>query len=218
MYFDEREMFELWSRYSSLNKQEIEYFWRKTTEVINGVIYTHRFQKYGCPFEDIQGVAIEAVLAALTRFNPEFINKDGKKTTLFNYISLVAKRSIRFYTIKENKHKTEELFEDVSSKHEDTIDLFSLKQQLDSIINNKYTQEKKYTGYQRKIPPSVKRDLFLKFNEIIIQAISDGEIITKRNLYPLLKKELVKTTKRSLFQTRIRTYVSTIKHGLSSNT
>jgi len=195
MYFDEREMFELWSRYSSLNKQEIEYFWRKTTEVINGVIYTHRFQKYGCPFEDIQGVAIEAVLSALTRFNPEFINKEGKKTTLFNYISLVAKRSIMFYTLKQSAHHA-------SSMHEN--------QSIEDI--DIPTEDNNHKSITNMIIKTIKQQNLCKRSEsIMINMAHDfNDILITKRAYS--KREMFSILKQKYIPGRIRQFIAIIEN------
>lgn len=113
-YYNENEMLELWSRYDNLSDAEKKYFWDKTILVINGVIYTHQFIKFNCSFDDMQQEAILALITALPRFNPNYVNKQGKPTTLFNYTSLVAKRSIKFYTMKQSSHHTSAMHENQS--------------------------------------------------------------------------------------------------------
>lgn len=73
-------------------------------KVVSGVIYTHRFQVHE-PYEDCLSEGLEAVLKALPRFDPQFITSKGEKVKLFSYVSLTAKRSIMFYTLRQQKYR-----------------------------------------------------------------------------------------------------------------
>lgn len=73
-------------------------------KIINGIIFTHRFTAWE-NYDDLYQEASEACLKALPKFNPNFITSSGKKATAFNYFSLTAKRCLKFYTIKNKKHR-----------------------------------------------------------------------------------------------------------------
>jgi len=177
-YYDETTMMDLWSRYSSLTKEEMKYFWGKNSQVISGVIFTHQFLKYGTPFDELQSAATEALLSALPRFNPEFVNKYGKKTTLFNYTSLVAKRGLIFYTLKQSQHLVKNLHEN------------------QSIEDMKIIHEpKQYSQVLPLLIETINKSRY-KYKKTLLQIAQDFDTIlcsyqafTKRQLYFLLKQK-----------------------------
>lgn len=66
-------------------------------DIINGIIFTHKFTAFE-PYDDLLQEASLACLIALERFNPD-------KGTAFNYFSLVAKKSLTYYTLKNRKNR-----------------------------------------------------------------------------------------------------------------
>lgn len=73
--------------------------------IVKAIIFTHRFQVYE-PFEDCEMIGLEACTKALEKFNPNYvIPSTGKKVLLFNYFSLVAKNSMKWYTMQQQKHR-----------------------------------------------------------------------------------------------------------------
>lgn len=111
-YFNEQLMMNIWSRGHIENKlwngnhlpyKEQVLFWKQILDLIRGIIFTHRLQRFA-PVEDCIAYATEAIIQALGRYDPNKILSSGKHPSLFNYLSLTAKRSIQFSTIKEKKH------------------------------------------------------------------------------------------------------------------
>lgn len=73
-------------------------------KVVKGVVYTHAFHRYE-PVEDCIQEAMCACLKALDTFDASFITTRGTKTTSFNFFSLVAVRSLKYWTIRQQKHR-----------------------------------------------------------------------------------------------------------------
>ncbi len=81
-----------------------EKIFKEIGKIINGIIFTHRFTAWE-NYDDLYQEASEACLKALPKFDPNFITSSGQKATAFNYFSLTAKRCLKFYTIKNKKHR-----------------------------------------------------------------------------------------------------------------
>ena len=74
-------------------------------KIVKGIIYTHRYTKYDL-YDDLYQHANMCCMEAIERFNPDYIIKrTGKKVSFFNYLSLTAKHSLRYFTIKQAKHR-----------------------------------------------------------------------------------------------------------------
>lgn len=97
-----------------------EKIFKEIGKIINGIIFTHRFTAWE-NYDDLYQEASEACLKALPKFNPNFITSSGQKATAFNYFSLTAKRCLKFYTIKNKKHRDNYDIDDYSNSmtHED---------------------------------------------------------------------------------------------------
>lgn len=74
------------------------------SKIVNGIIFTHHFTIWE-DYNDLFQEAMEAVIKALEKFNPNFITSNGTKATAFNYFSLTAKRCLKFYTIRNKKFR-----------------------------------------------------------------------------------------------------------------
>ena len=75
--------------------------------VVNGVLFTQRYHKYE-NVDELKSVAIEALIgpSGLAKFNPSYTGFKGKKENLlFSYISLISKRSMYFYTLRNKKYR-----------------------------------------------------------------------------------------------------------------
>jgi hypothetical protein len=81
-----------------------EKIFKEIGKIINGIIFTHRFTVWE-NYDDLYQEAAEACLKALPKFDPNFITSSGQRATAFNYFSLTAKRCLKFYTIKNKKHR-----------------------------------------------------------------------------------------------------------------
>lgn len=67
-------------------------------------VYTHAFHRYE-PVEDCIQEAMCACLKALDTFDASYITTRGTKTTSFNFFSLVAVRSLKYWTTRQQKHR-----------------------------------------------------------------------------------------------------------------
>jgi hypothetical protein len=112
------------------NKREaqpyLEKIMKETQKVIKGVIFKARFHKRE-RYDTCMQIATEACLKALRRFNPE-------SGTAFNYLSLTAKNSIRYYLIK--KAKKRHLSLDYEYMDDENLKLRNLVKQEERVLNN----------------------------------------------------------------------------------
>jgi hypothetical protein len=110
-YFHEQEMYQLWKIYPNHTPTQQLVFWNQISQVIKGVIFTAKLQRFES-VDDCFSMGMEAVLTALPKFDPTFISsKTNKPATLFNYISLTAKRAIIYGTIRQKRHRDVESYE-----------------------------------------------------------------------------------------------------------
>jgi len=80
-------------------------------QVISGVIFTHKLHAYA-EVDILKSVAIEALLSksGLCKFDASYTGFKGKQENLlFSYISLIAKRSMQFHTIRDKLRREQEL-------------------------------------------------------------------------------------------------------------
>lgn len=107
-YFNEDYIHPLVVEYQSaddVRRQEIlRLIYPQTLKLINGIIFTHKFHVYS-PVDDLQQVAVEAIIKSIDKFNPQYITKKGSKVTIFNYMSLTAKNSMKYYTLRDKDHR-----------------------------------------------------------------------------------------------------------------
>lgn len=83
-------------------------------KVIDGTIHTHKFYRFGFTFEELRQIAAINCFKQIKNFNPEFWVKDKKrKTKAFHYFSIITKRSLQQYTIRENEKRKRYNFVDV---------------------------------------------------------------------------------------------------------
>ena len=73
-------------------------------KLINGIIFTHRFQVYE-NVDELQSIALEAIIKSLETFNPNYITSKNQKVTIFNFMSLTAKRACQYHTIREKNNR-----------------------------------------------------------------------------------------------------------------
>jgi len=79
---------------------------RHVQDIVNGIIFTHKFIAFE-PYDDLLQEAMLACIIALERFDPD-------KGTAFNYFSLVAKKSLTYYTLKNRKNRNNHSIDDLS--------------------------------------------------------------------------------------------------------
>lgn len=99
---------------------------KQTAKVIKGVIFKAGFHKRE-KYDNCVQIATEACLKALKRFDPE-------QGTAFNYLSLTAKNSIRYYLIK--KRKKQYLSLDYEYMDDDNLKLKNLVKEEEKTIKN----------------------------------------------------------------------------------
>ena len=109
----------------------------EVSKVVNGIIFTHKFTIWE-PYDDLFQEAMEASIKALEKFNPNYITGAGKKATSFNYFSLVAKRCLKFYTIRNRKFRENSQIEDYTESLTSTEDVDELNE---TIISDDFIQQ-----------------------------------------------------------------------------
>lgn len=73
-------------------------------DVVNGIIFRHKFTAFD-NYDDLMQEAMLASVVALDRFDPN-------KGTAFNYFSLVAKKALTYYTLKNKKNRNNHSIDD----------------------------------------------------------------------------------------------------------
>ena len=102
LYFDNKAAQELIKQYKAeldpVKKKNLrDEIMLRVKDIVNGIIFTHEFTAFE-PYDDLLQEALLASMVALERFDPE-------KGTAFNYFSLVAKKSLTYYTLKNKKNR-----------------------------------------------------------------------------------------------------------------
>jgi len=109
LYFDNAHIQGLIRRYKTIEDPIVKQRLREdilaaVRDIVNGIIFTHRFIAFE-PYDDLVQEAMIACIVALERFDPE-------KGTAFNYFSLVAKKALTYYTLKNRKNRNNEPIDD----------------------------------------------------------------------------------------------------------
>lgn len=109
-------------------------------KIIRAIIVTYRFYKWDS-FENCESIAREACMKSIDKFDPGYVTKKGTLVSLFNYFSLVAKRSIMFETKHDclNRYASE-IIENIyhDSPEQDTEEAIqNIFQNLDKITVSK---------------------------------------------------------------------------------
>lgn len=73
-------------------------------KIVNGIIFKHKFTVWDS-YDDLYQEALVAIMGALEKFNPNFITSKGIRATVFNYFSLTAKNSLKFFTMRNKKNR-----------------------------------------------------------------------------------------------------------------
>jgi len=96
---------------------------KSITEIVKAIVNTHKFYKF-MPYEDCMMTGLEGVLRSLDKFDPNYMSeKTGKRATYFNYISLTAKRTILFTTMRWNRNNNKHTYvENLESIEDDQFD------------------------------------------------------------------------------------------------
>lgn len=183
---------------------EAEKISQASLKIVRAILFTHKFMRFGTPGEDLVAEAMDNVWKALPKFDPEFVNKKGKKTTLFNYISLTAKRSMMFQTIRDKKWRDLSYngdFDDLREvRKEDKKHLYNIP------IDDEKGKEKFKEILYKKIEvhwTKNKSDKMKKSYEVLMRILPEVlSVKTKTTLMKAIKKEYdVKTVYiRDLFK------------------
>ena len=114
-YFDNNKAEELFLRYRDegclKSRDELMLM---THPLIVAVINSNRFYR----FENIDlltQVANETILKKLLEYDPDFITVRGTKVLIFNYLSLLTKNSVFWYTKEQQKHRKDVGFDLLSN-------------------------------------------------------------------------------------------------------
>jgi hypothetical protein len=147
------------------------------SKIINGIIFKHKFTVWE-QYDDLFQEAAEACIKALPKFNPNFITSNGSKATAFNYFSLTAKRCLKFYTIKNKKHRNNLPMEEYGHELilEDTNDRMSLNTVWSDFIASVV-----------KIFNSPKNKKFLPLIEILREYLDKMGNFNKRDFFRFAK-------------------------------
>lgn len=72
---------------------------KQLAKIVHGIIWTHRYTRFE-PYDDLFSHAMEASWSSVARYNPNIEVKNSDRQC-FNYFSLVAKRSLLYYTLRK---------------------------------------------------------------------------------------------------------------------
>ena len=99
-YFKRDEEYKL----SNQGRDEAYRIASQVRKIVRGTIFTHKFTMWML-YDDLESSSMEAVWRALPKFDPTYVNTKGRKGTIFNYVSLTAKRVCRQITLHDRKHR-----------------------------------------------------------------------------------------------------------------
>lgn len=153
-----------------------EKIFKEIGKIINGIIFTHKFTAWD-NYDDLYQEAAEACIKALPKFNPNFITSNGTRATLFNYISLTAKRCLKFYTIKGKKHRDNLQIEDYA---------FNLQYDDSNHISQKMVHDE-FIIVTKKIYSNSKYKKFLPLVEILHKYFVKIGDFSKRDFFRFAK-------------------------------
>ena len=91
-------------------KEIMEIIFPHIREICIAEIFVHSFQRFE-NVDDLIHTGLEACLRAIPKFNPEFVNKQGRKARTFDYFSLIAKRSMLFHTLRNKENRLNSSYE-----------------------------------------------------------------------------------------------------------
>lgn len=109
-YFNEEEIRPLVVEYKQIEpsspraKEILALLYPSLEKLVRTIIFLYAYNRFE-PVDDLLQVGLENCIKSISSFNADYVNKRGKPTTLFNYFSLTAKRSMFFYTKRRQKHR-----------------------------------------------------------------------------------------------------------------
>jgi hypothetical protein len=98
----------------------------EVAKIVSAIIFRHKFTTF-MHYDDLYQEGCCACLMALDKWNPDYVNKQGKRTTLFNYFSLVTKRCLTFTTLRDKAKRS-------TANVDDSIDLEAKQSAPDDIM------------------------------------------------------------------------------------
>ena len=132
LYFNNDSVQELIRQYLTEEDSEVksklkEKIMHEVQAIVNGIIFTHKFTAFE-HYDDLMQEAMLACIVALERFNPD-------KGTAFNYFSLVAKKSLTYFTLKNRRNRNNYSLDDLTyflhqQQELDDFDIETLVNQL----------------------------------------------------------------------------------------
>lgn len=143
------------------------------TKVIDGVINTHKFYRFG-EREDLVNVALMALMgkSGLCKFNPSYTKYTGKQENLlFSFVSLIAKQSIFFHTLKDSERR----------KREGTpIDSFPIAAEAGDPEDFIYTGDALLLNSSKFIQPMFSRTPYKKLYNYFLQHIKINGVFHRK--------------------------------------
>lgn len=138
----------------------------KVQKIVNGIIFTHKFTAFE-HYDDLMQEAMLACIVALERFDPD-------KGTAFNYFSLVAKKSLTYFTLKNKKNRNNHSLDDFSFflTHQDELVDFDIEILVNQLRT--YFTENKY----KKLQP---------LNDILENYLKKKRKFNKRDFFKFAK-------------------------------
>jgi DNA-directed RNA polymerase specialized sigma24 family protein len=101
-YWDEKLNIKRWYKFMEGDEQAYADLFVDVEKIVRAIINRYRFFRFD-DYDELVMVGLESCINSLKNFNPNYINKNGRKTTLYSYTSKSAQQSIYYYT-KRNQH------------------------------------------------------------------------------------------------------------------
>jgi len=118
-YFPEEIVADLVNRYqlvdpqSSEAKQILCEMYPYLNQLIRTIIFLYRYDRFET-VDDLISEGFEVIIRSMKVFDPNFVNSKGKKTTTFNYFSLVVKKALFYYTKSRQNHRNNPWIEETT--------------------------------------------------------------------------------------------------------
>lgn len=190
--------------------------------VINGVIFTHKLHMYD-DVDELQAVAMEALSgpSGLAKFNPNYTGFKGKKENLlFSYISLICKRSMSFYTLRNKRVRAIAPLPVVDTGdvdrnfiiYDDNFNTMSFIEESDKYIRKFFIDTRFYTCYDYLIKYIKINGRFNKrdFIHMVIKMLN-----TEDDIIPRVTTRTDKPNEKSRANTLIRRTLKLYKYHLN---
>lgn len=161
-------------------------------KVVNGIIFTHGFHKWGIPLEDLHQEAMLQNLRALDIFNPNYITKKGNQVKYFNYVSLVSKKALGWMTLRDRRaRETLDVDEYLDG------DMFSFTPQhhtMDDVVEETCKIMKSYyratidISYENYVGTPPRLSKYLRMTDLFQQYMKLTQTFLKRDFFRFVRE------------------------------